>query len=578
MKVGTAVETVFGEGEVIAYREESQAWAVRLSYGVLYVPDANLSGEDNVGGGRGGGVILRSRRAGSTVMNLDVAYDLMEKMRKLNFEVMCQERGVPCNHDHCFTCLTEKKPMKTENRNPLDHFCRFVDDKAMAFQKSPPCLVCAMSVCKSHSSPSFRKSENIIMCAQCESLFGMDYLVRTLTSKSKDERSEQIEKLMEKYDRVLLLLQYSEQFIDKTAEALKNATAAQNRVGLGSCGAGILSGVLGFASAVAIFTPAGPPLLIASLLFGGSATAVSTCSDVVHKYISEPNKLADRILAVHGVCRNILRVIATLRDAIVRDHMNTTMYTKTDSHRDLLLLAESTYQQKLEIYPVAAASTAARVMGSSITGAAAVNAAETTVMAGRGARIAARGSSATATAGVLLFAQIAGGTLAAATLVLEAKCMSETILNILAGDPCEKADRLLQVKSDIADLPSTNELQEECDRYLETLTRRQRVMTEDEVAKLLLENEEILQQAQELAMRNESSLPGLIELDDSENSEKSPHRRQDLLKRIQQHKAEESVVSPQHRSLLDRIKRHKRKSSMSPPIDPMIPPVFSIHA
>jgi hypothetical protein len=98
---------------------------------------------------------------------------------------------------------------------------------------------------------------------------------------------------------------------------------------LGSSSAGLISGVLGIAAAVTIITPAGPPLLIASLLFGGSATAVSTGTEA-RNYYSEPNKLAGRIQALHGMVHAILRVTGTLRDAMLRDHIRTDDYENKD--------------------------------------------------------------------------------------------------------------------------------------------------------------------------------------------------------------------------------------------------------
>ena len=81
-----------------------------------------------------------------------------------------------------------------------------------------------------------------------------------------------------------------------------------------------MSGVLGIAAAASILTPAGPPLLIASLVFGGGATSVQMGNEAMN-YFSEPNKLADRIIALHGMTLSILRVTSTLRDAMMRDHI-----------------------------------------------------------------------------------------------------------------------------------------------------------------------------------------------------------------------------------------------------------------
>jgi hypothetical protein len=61
---------------------------------------------------------------------------------------------------------------------------------------------------------------------------------------------------------------------------------------------------------------------LASLLFGGSATAVTTRSEAMN-YYSEPNQIASRIQALYGMVSAILRVTGKLRDAMLRDHIRT---------------------------------------------------------------------------------------------------------------------------------------------------------------------------------------------------------------------------------------------------------------
>jgi hypothetical protein len=58
------------------------------------------------------------------------------------------------------------------------------------------------------------------------------------------------------------------------------------------------------AAAATIFTPVGPPLLLASILFGGGAAAVDAASEAVN-YNCEPNKMADRILTLNSIINSI---------------------------------------------------------------------------------------------------------------------------------------------------------------------------------------------------------------------------------------------------------------------------------
>ena len=97
------------------------------------------------------------------------------------------------------------------------------------------------------------------------------------------------------------------QFIDEVALALEQNTSRHNKVGLGSSATGMVSGGLGVAAAATIFTPVGPPLLLASILFGGGATAVDAASEAVN-YRSEPNKMADRILTLNSIINCISRL------------------------------------------------------------------------------------------------------------------------------------------------------------------------------------------------------------------------------------------------------------------------------
>lgn len=409
------------------------------------------------------------------------------------------------------------------------------------------------------------------MCLSCEALFGMDYVVDILTSPDACQRRTHMDRMIDLYDRAVLLLRYSVQYIDDICASLQTAAVHQNRVGLGSSSAGIVSGVLGIVSCATIFTPVGPPLLIASLFFGGSATVAQTGAEVRNAYFFEPTKLADRVIALHGICRNILRVTGTLRDAILLDHLRTDLYPPPDDSDDngenkrVMLTGSvlhpspmSEYYQNHQADILARAGTlgslsTVRALSTMAQGGKAVSSAaalETGVVASRGARLFGRTTSAALNS--MQFIRIGGGALSAATLALEARNMSKTIKAIQAGNPCEKADSLRLIQSQILDLPETRAVDAECERYLAALAHRQRVMTEEEVSKLLLENAEILQEEKELAKLQESMSSSNGSCCDYEAAilDTSQQSTVSLRERIEMHKRNEGTSLSSEKSTL----------------------------
>ena len=273
---------------------------------------------------------------------------------------------------------------------------------------------------------------------------------------------------------------------------METTTETQNKVGLGSSTTGVVSGVLGVAAAAAIFTPAGAPLLIASLLFGGSATAVQTGTEVRNFY-SEPNQLADRMIALHGVLVSILNITGVLRDAMLRDHIRSDHY---DPPKRSDAFQKAMEKNRVSLLGGLAAS---RFSMAGVEMSRAVSVAETGAVTTRNARFFSR--TGTNLMRMARFARFAGGALSAAILVLEAKSMTNTIQEMQSGNPCEKADRLREMKEEIAGLPKTSELDKECETYLQAMIDRQRALTEEEVTKILVEQSEAaLKEAQEMQL------------------------------------------------------------------------------
>jgi hypothetical protein len=387
--------------------------------------------------------------------------------------------------------LEKQKPVA------LPRIQKLIDQRQKA--NTSPCLVCASPSCSAHSSASFRR-EGITLCLQCEKFFELDFIVDCISSPDPLQRFKHINHMIDCYDRCMLLLEYSSQFVEQIAKSLEEEKERQNKVGLASSSIGALSGVLGLAAAASVLTPAGPPLLIASLFFGGGATSVQTGTEAMN-YFSEPRKLAHRIIALHGMALSLLRVTSTLRDAMLRDHIRTDVYAvepaplkeqvqmKLEKHR-VAVLAGSNVGRSMALGGVAGMEVGAGAAGAVVAGAAsemgaagaagaiAAGAASEMGAAGAAAGAAgARGVTAVSRAGTVAartvsFARFAGGALSAAVLVMEANAIQSKLKSIHDGSPCDKANELRRVAQEFQHFPTSSDLDRECQAYLKVLVDR----------------------------------------------------------------------------------------------------------
>ena len=242
-------------------------------------------------------------------MTLDVAYKSLETICKVNLQV---EFGREIEETECVLSLRQARDQPEHcNSIGLTGRLRQMFNERTAC-KVLPCLTCGTPVCKVHRSADFSK-QNIIVCNDCAHLFSAEYLMTNIIHSDNNDSLESHKKkmnhMLEVYDRALLILTYSIQFIDEVSEALEENIKRHNKVGLGSSATGVVSGGLGVAAAVTIFTPVGPPLLLASILFGGGAAAVDAASEAVN-YHCEPNKMADRILTLNSIIHSVLSLPA----------------------------------------------------------------------------------------------------------------------------------------------------------------------------------------------------------------------------------------------------------------------------
>mmetsp|Transcript_26103 Transcript_26103/g.30314 ORF Transcript_26103/g.30314 Transcript_26103/m.30314 type:complete len:763 (-) Transcript_26103:172-2460(-) len=305
---------------------------------------------------------IMDNAAFSKAMQLDDAYNALEEMRKANLEI---EFGTCVNLKRCVQCIRLLPPSKRP-KSAQGYRLRKYKHKA--------CLMCGSPTCKKHSDPNFLNAK-IAICADCSIFFSLDFVIECVTLKSDaDEEEEQqehksngnsastttpviaakeklrrqhIKHMVDVYDRVHLLLTYSAQFIDEICKKLETNTKKEDRVGLSSNTIGIASGIAGIAAAVTIITPAGPPLVIASLLFGATAQAGSSGSKLV-TYYSAPNKVALKIISYYNLLKSILSVTTVLRDALMNDHINLERYTSNiiKAHDEAMLHLQSGYSDE----------------------------------------------------------------------------------------------------------------------------------------------------------------------------------------------------------------------------------------
>jgi hypothetical protein len=512
--VGEDVDTAYGPGKVLAYRGTDGMYVVKLKrngdhvdggdFATLYSKEIHVLSAAE-----------KQEISKTTTMELNDAMQSMEKMRRLNLEMECFEAGIKeVDFEQCTTCLLNKTQEASrfprlqkivdeataaestrfprikrlwgkshdDDQKPREKMIvmpriqHFMDERRKA--SACPCLICAAPSCSAHSSANFRK-EGITLCTSCEKLFELNFIVDCVSTAVATDRAKHIDHMIDLYDRSLLLLKYSSQYIETIARNLEQKKEQHNKIGLGSSGVGMVSGVLGVAAAVTILTPAGPPLLIASLLFGGSATAVQTGSDAMN-YFSEPHKLADRIIALHGMLLSILRVTGTLRDAMLRDHIRTDAYLEDNTTPLTEQMQKTVEKNRAGILAGANMSRSVTLGGAATVEAGAVAGAEVGIFGARAGSSLSRAG--TAAARTIRFARFAGGALSAAILVMEANAIQNTLKSIRLGNPCDKAEKIREILEELEELPSTTDLDAECQAYLKALANRRFPPAEDVVA------------------------------------------------------------------------------------------------
>ena len=366
--------------------------------------------------------------------------------------------------------------------------------------KPRPCLTCGHPTCPSHSSPTF-STRNIPICQPCAYLFELDFLVdviataASLTTTNGDDDDyrclrRKVDDMIDCYDRAKLLLSYTAQYTDSIASALESRTARSNKIGVGSSATGIVSGIAGVVGCGALLFPpvaaVGMPLLIASLVFGGTATAAQTGNAAVGRYFSEPGRLAEKIVTLHGMVLSLLRITEVLAYGLLGGHFDEEGGRGSSSSPTSREVLAKEIQALLEKYGVNAKVGVGTLKTAVLEGsvvAEVVAATETTVvgsstvttdasLVGRSSRY--FGRVGTAAMSSARFVPIAGGVLSAACLVVEGKELKRTLARISEGNPCAMAGQIRSIRDELDKLPDSSMIAAECRRVFE-LAKKQKL-------------------------------------------------------------------------------------------------------
>ena len=334
----------------------------------------------------------------SQTMELNVAFESLERVRLANVHV--EFNGIHVEPRQCIACLREsiqQTRTASTKRGLRKHLPR---------NRAAACLTCGTPVCPRHRSADFKR-EQITVCAECSRFLGADFLADAV-DLPEDDRRRLMNSLLDVYDRSVLVLRYSSQFIGDVSESLQSNSRRNTKVGVGSSASGLVSGVTGVVAACTILTPIGPPLLIASVLFGGTATAASSASGAVN-YHCQPNKMANTIFVLHGMVRSILRLVLPSADGETSDMS---------------------------------------VVGS-------------LQKAGGGTGKSAQNWTRAASNAIK---PLTAGALSAASVVMEAREMKNSIQHLRSGSPCDRAEELRRIEKEVGSglFPATDVVADEC--------------------------------------------------------------------------------------------------------------------
>jgi hypothetical protein len=329
------------------------------------------------------------------------------------------------------------------------------------------CLLCGSPTCSKHCSSDFSK-EKLTLCMSCVEFLEFDYDI-PFEVIAESNLAAKLNRLVHLYDRALLLLKYYNLEMEDIITHLEESMKQTNKMVVGGSSVGLVSGVLGVAAACTALTPVGPPLLMASLVCGGSAVAVHSGSEAL-RYFSESHDMADQIIALYGMMLTIGSKVQNMREktldpyldqAIIHLSIVDTGEEKEGSQSNSLKLDSSHHRDFTSTWKSSNHAKRSAVILTARVG---------TVPTGTASfdRFITK-TSQHLSHGVKMM-KFAGGALCAVTLVLEANILSHTIDQIQKGSPCDKAELLRKIQDEIDEFLPTVTIDSICQSYWKVRT------------------------------------------------------------------------------------------------------------
>lgn len=502
----TVVATAYGPGKVVSYRADDDIYQVSLPFGMLCATTESL-----VQSGNNPGIAMNAACRG------------LEKKRKQHLEHKCAALGMDCNHEMCTSCLlfgtssttTTTATPTSENQPRMPNWVSKLRESQKTLlnvaQKTrtrtttttpalpPACRVCANPTCRQHQSVDFYK-QKIVLCHSCETLFRVNFNKLVPKQHEQDEEQQALQLVQDKiaqmvqtYDRIVVLLSHATPFIPDLVQRLQATEMRNNRVGVGTAGAGILSGALGLAGTAAIFTPAGVPLLLASLALSGSSVAVTASNSAINLfYENNPQAVADQIIVMYSMISCVVEAANSLRSVALaksQDKAAATQQLKKekgahkshgrdnddqgDDEADVKEADnEYTSQRSVDTIQVEKVVNSLRLLRQTGTGIDLANTAATSSTAVRSSGGAAASGLLNSGANILKVVPVLGAAFSGFCLAMDADRLKQTLDRIKAGDPSEKADALLRIyQAGLQVVPPTQEFQSECTYYFDMIEK-----------------------------------------------------------------------------------------------------------
>ena len=358
IRPGDPILTQFGRGICLEKYPHENKMKIDLSFGTLYTHDLECLHK-----------ILNDDQ-------YDQAMESLDQVRRLDVLKNCELFGVEYLEDACVPCMFQRPTVVRSNhqdeinddngedgkeQKPKSRWGRFASRAAVKTNASNDgakrkricrkcsmnCDVCGNPVCKYH----ILDQDYFILCCDCS--HDLQHVESTLTMNHPDVEKN-LFRLLTFYTRLSVQLCREMPTIDKLSEQIDETERRHGAISIGNSTIGFVGASLSLAgTAAALFTPAGPAILLAGVATSASSASLQITHSgwrKVSKMEAQANRRADCILGWHGLCIGILACLEQLRQELLTKHrlllqqsqQQRVHLRKTNKHNSSLAATSST--------------------------------------------------------------------------------------------------------------------------------------------------------------------------------------------------------------------------------------------